>query len=150
MVLTLTITSMIRQSFTLDNYDWHITVFYAVHGYFVDEIMEALTAIGVRGRKARRAYMNLSSGNVNTGLTYAKDGQAVCVIGKASNAAQYADSIQHEVMHLAKFIGKAERLDPYGEEVCYIGGEIARKMWPKSKMLTSECGCYTYRIGKVL
>lgn len=141
---------MIRQSITLDNYDWHITMFYAVHGYYVDEIMEALHAIGVRGSKARRAYRNLSSGKINTGLTYAKDGRAVCVIGKASSAAQYADSIQHEVMHLAKFIGRAEGLDPYSEEVCYIGGEIARKAWNKTKYLTSECGCYTSKIKKVL
>ena len=125
-------------------------VFYSVHGYYVDEIMDALSAIGVCGRKARRAYRNLSSGKVNTGLTYAKDGCAVCVIGKASSAAQYADSIQHEVMHLANFIGKAEGLDPYGEDICYIGGEIARKMWEKTKLLTSECGCYTRKIGKVL
>lgn len=141
---------MIRQSITLDNYDWHISIYYAVHGYFVDEIMDNLVRIGVKGRKLRRAYNNLSSGKINTGLTYAKDGEAVCVIGKASSAAQYADSIQHEVMHLAKFIGKAERLSPYSEEVCYIGGEIARKMHPKSKLLTSECGCYTRKIGKVL
>lgn len=141
---------MIRQSITLDNYDWHISIYYAVHGYFVDEIMDNLVRIGVKGRKLRRAYNNLYSGKINTGLTYAKDGEAVCVIGKASSAAQYADSIQHEVMHLAKFIGKAERLSPYSEEVCYIGGEIARKMHPKSKLLTSECGCYTRKIGKVL
>lgn len=141
---------MIRQRITLDNYDWHISIYYAVHGYFVDEIMDNLVRIGVKGRKLRRAYNNLSSGKINTGLTYAKDGEAVCVIGKASSAAQYADSIQHEVMHLAKFIGKAERLSPYSEEVCYIGGEIARKMHPKSKLLTSECGCYTRKIGKVL
>lgn len=141
---------MIRQEITLDNYDWHITLYYAVHDYFVDDIMNELVSIGLSGRKLRQAYKNLSSGKLDTGLTYVNDGRAVCVIGKASSAAQYADSIQHEVMHLAKYIGKAERLNPYGEEVCYIGGEIARKMWPKSKLLTSECGCYTHRIGKRL
>lgn len=141
---------MIRQEFILDNYDWHITIYYAVHGYYVDEIIGELAEIGMKGRKLRRAYRNLTSGKINTGLTYVNNGNAVCVIGKASCAAQYADSIQHEVMHLAKFIGRAERLNPYGEEVCYIGGEIARKMHPKSKLLTSECGCYTHRIGKVL
>lgn len=149
-VWTLAIILMIRQSIELENYDWRISVYYAVHGYYVDEIMERLADVGMKGRKLRRAYRNLSSGKLNTGLTYAKDGEAVCVIGKASSAAQYADSLQHEVMHLAKFIGKAERLSPYSEEVCYIGGEIARKMWPKSKLLTSECGCYTRRIGREL
>lgn len=150
MAWTLKTTWMIRQDFTLDRYDWHITVFYAVHGYFVDEIIECLIAAGMRGRKLRRSYRKLSTGKINTGLTYARNGKAVCIIGKASSAAQYADSIQHEVMHVAKFIGRAERLNPYGEEVCYMGGEIARKMHPKSKLLTSECGCYTHRIGKRL
>ena len=141
---------MIKQKIHLDNYDWDITMYYAIHGYYVDEIVQNLVDIGIRGRKLEKARELLEEGKINTGLTYVKNGKAVCVIGKASCAAQYADSIQHEVMHLAKFIGRAERLDPYGEEVCYIGGEIARKMHPKTKMLTSECGCYTRRIGKVL
>lgn len=141
---------MIRQSFHLDRFDWTITIFYAVHGYYVEDIMDELKRIGIRGKKLAKAEENLTDGEVNSGLTYVNNGEAVCVIGIASSAAQYMDSIVHEVMHLAKFIGKAEGLDPYGEEVCYIGGEIARKMWPKSKLLTSECGCYTKRIDKVL
>lgn len=141
---------MIRQSFHLDRFDWTITIFYAVHGYYVEDIMDELKRIGIRGKKLAKAEENLTAGEVNSGLTYVNNGEAVCVIGIASSAAQYMDSIVHEVMHLAKFIGKAEGLDPYGEEVCYIGGEIARKMWPKSKLLTSECGCYTKRIDKVL
>ena len=141
---------MIRQSFHLDKFDWTITIFYAVHGYYVEDIMDELKRIGIRGKKLAKAEENLTAGEVNSGLTYVNNGEAVCVIGIASSAAQYMDSIVHEVMHLAKFIGKAEGLDPYGEEVCYMGGEIGRKMWPKSKLLTSECGCYTKRIDKVL
>lgn len=141
---------MIRQSFHLDRFDWTITIFYAVHGYYVEDIMDELKRIGIRGKKLAKAEENLTAGEVNSGLTYVNNGEAVCVIGIASSAAQYMDSIVHEVMHLAKFIGKAEGLDPYGEEVCYMGGEIGRKMWPKSKLLTSECGCYTKRIDKVL
>lgn len=141
---------MIKQKFRLDRFDWEITIFYAVHGYYVEDIMDDLKRIGIRGKKLAKAEENLTSGEINSGLTYVNNGEAICVIGIASSAAQYMDSIVHEVMHLAKFIGKAEGLDPYGEEVCYMGGEIGRKMWPKSKLLTSECGCYTRRIDKVL
>lgn len=141
---------MIKQKFRLDRFDWEITIFYAVHGYYVEDIMDDLKRIGIRGKKLAKAEENLTSGEINSGLTYVNNGEAVCVIGVASSAAQYMDSIVHEVMHLCKFIGKAEGLDPYGEEVCYIGGEIGRKMWSKSKLLTSECGCYTKRIDKVL
>ncbi len=141
---------MIRQEFTLDRYDWHITVYYAVHGYFVDEIMKDLERIGINGKHAIEARNMLSMGKLNTGLTYVNNGEAVCVIGKASSAHQYANSIHHEIMHLAINIGKAEGLPLHGEEVCYLGGEIAQKMWVKTKLLTSECGCYTKRIGRVL
>lgn len=141
---------MIKQRFRLDKYDWVITVFYAVHGYYPDDILYELRRIGISGKKLEQAEMNLFAGEINSGLTYVNKGEAICVIGLASSAEQYADSIQHEVMHLALFIGRGMGLDPYGEEVCYMGGEIARKMHPKSKLLTSECGCYTKRIGKVL
>lgn len=141
---------MIRQRFRLDKYDWVVTVYYAVHGYYPDDILADLKRIGLHGEQLKTAERNLTEGKVNSGLTYVNKDEAVCVIGVASSAAQYMNSIVHEVMHLCTFIGRAEGLDPYGEEVCYIGGEIAQKMWPKTKLLTSECGCYTKRIGKVL
>lgn len=141
---------MIKQRFILDNYDWDITVYYSVHGYFVDDIIEHLQRIGMSETKLNKAYENLSSGKLDTGMTYVSDGKAVCVIGKASSASEYANSIQHEIMHLAIFIAIAECIPLESEEVCYIGGEIAKKMHPKTKLLTSECGCYTHRIGKVL
>lgn len=141
---------MIKQRFILDNYDWDITVYYSVHGYYVDEIMEHLQWLGMSKSKLDKAYKNLSSGKLDTGMTYVSDGKAVCVIGKASDASEYANSIQHEIMHLAIFIAMAEGIPLEDEEVCYIGGEIAKKMHPKTKLLTSECGCYTHRIGKVL
>lgn len=125
-------------------------MFYSVHGYYVDEIMDSLVSIGIRGEKLDSAYELLSEGKLNTGLTYVKNGKAVCVIGKATNASQYADSIHHEIMHLAVFIAKSEGIPLDSEEVCYIGGEIARKAWSRTKLLTSECGCYTRRIRKVL
>ena len=141
---------MIRQRFRLDRHDWTVTVYYAVHGYYVDDIIGELRRIGISEKKMETARENLLAGEVNSGLTYVNNGEAVCVIGIASSAAEYMNSIVHEVLHLCKFIGRAEGLDPYGEEVCYIGGEIAQKMWPKTKLLTSECGCYTKRIDKVL
>lgn len=141
---------MIRQEFTLDNYDWHITVFYAVHGYYVDDIMEELCRIGISANVAKDALECLSEGKLNTGLTYVNNGNAICIIGKSSSASEYANSIQHEIMHLAIFISRAEGIELDSEEVCYIGGEIAQKMHTKTKLLTSQCGCYTERIGKNL
>ena len=38
---------MIRQRFTLEKYDWLVWVYYAVHGYYVDEVLERLKEMGV-------------------------------------------------------------------------------------------------------
>ena len=141
---------MIKQKVHLDNYDWDITMYYAIHGYYVDEIIDSFVDMGIRGEKLEKARELLEEGKINTGLTYVKNGKAVCVIGKASSAAQYADSIQHEIMHLAVFISIAEGIPLESEEVCYVGGEIARKAWSRTKLLTSEFGCYNWKIGKVL
>lgn len=141
---------MIKQRFALDNWNWDVRVYYAVHGYYVDEIVSRLMDMGISRKKLKKAEKLLTSGELNTGLTFVKNGRALAVIRRAENAAEYADSIQHEVMHLALFIGREEGLNPFGEEVCYMGGEIAKKMWPASKLLTSECGCYTNYIGREL
>lgn len=141
---------MIKQEFILDNYDWRITVYYAIHGYYVDDIMETLSDLGINSEAAKSAFELLNSGRLNTGLTFCKDRKALCVIGMAENAVQYMNSIVHELMHLAIFISRSEGIPLDSEEVCYIGGEIAEKMFPKSKLLTSECGCYTQRIDKRL
>lgn len=141
---------MIKQIIKLDRYDWTITMYYAVHSYHVDDIIGELCGMGIRGKMLASAYKHLSSGKVDTGLTYVNDGRALCVIGKASDASEYANSIQHEIMHLAIFIAMAEGIPLESEEVCYIGGEIAQKAHPKTKLLTSKCGCYTDKIGKTL
>lgn len=141
---------MIKQEFKLDKYNWYITVFYAVHGYFVEDIMEYLYELGINSETANSAFDLLNSDKLNTGLTFAKNNKAVCVIGMADNASQYMNSIVHEIMHLAVFISRSEGIPLDSEEACYIGGEIAQKMHTKTKLLTSECGCYTKRIDKKL
>ena len=131
---------MIRQKIHVRG--WKVWVYYAVHEYYAEEIMENLRYIGISEREALRAFRNLSSGKVNTGLTYANKHMAVVVIGMASSASEYANSISHETHHLSVFIAKHEGIALDSEEVCYIAGEIAEKMHPVAKLLTSECGCY--------
>ena len=135
-----TSSTMIRQKIRVRG--WKVWVYYAVHEYYAEEIMENLRYIGISEREAQRATNNLCSGKKNTGLTYANKHMAVMVIGLASSAAQYANSISHETHHLGVFIAKHEGIRLDSEEVCYISGEIAEKLHPVAKVLTSECGCY--------
>ena len=71
---------MIRQEFILPRYDWHVSVYYSVTTYWTREIMDELRRVGCRGESLRRAYRNLESGNLNTGITYSNFGRCDTVM----------------------------------------------------------------------
>ena len=140
---------MIVQTFHLKKYGWRVRVFYAVSHYHVERIVEALREIGCRGRKLRSARESLSRAEIDTGLTYSNylRRETVMVIGMASTAAEYENSIRHETHHLHMHIAEACGLDPYGEPVAYLVGETARAMHGVASRLTCECCLKDVRRG---
>lgn len=132
---------MIRQQFQLERADgWRVTCFYAVTHYETEAIMSDLERAGCRGKNLESAYENLSSGKLNTGLCYSGDGESVLVISCASSPAQFLNSLVHELHHMASHIASTLGYDQKGEEVCYIAGEAAEKMYPvASKFLCEHC-----------
>lgn len=120
---------------------WHITAFYPVTCFHVREIMSALYAIDCSQENLRRAYKNLSSGQLNNGLTYSNYQlrETVTVFAKSTSPAQYFNLILHELHHAAVQIATANGIDLAGEEVCYINGDIAQAMFPIAKQFLCEC-----------
>ncbi len=122
---------MIRQTLQLGRAgNWEVTAYFAVTHYEVEEIMTTLERVGCKGRNLATAYENLSSGNFNTGLCFSGDGESVLVISVASSGQQFANSVFHEVHHLASQIAQDLGWDLMGEGVCYLAGEIGQKMHP--------------------
>ncbi len=122
---------MIRQQFQLERAgDWLVTAYYAVTHYEVEEIMHTLADAGADDKSLDRAYDNLASGKLNTGLCYSGKGESVLVISVTSSGQQFANSAFHEVHHLATQIAATLGMDLKGEEVCYLAGEIGQKMHP--------------------
>lgn len=132
---------MIRQQFTLDRADgWFVTAYYAVTHYEVDEILRTLAEAGADDKSLDRAYENLSSGNLNTGLCYSGNGESVLVVSCATSPAQFFNSLVHELHHLASHIASALGYDQKGEEACYIAGETAERMYKvANKFLCEHC-----------
>ncbi len=122
---------MICSSFSLKKYDWQVYSFFAVTHYDVEAIMEALWNVGCDGHNAKRAFNNLSSGSINNGLTYSNPNsrQSVIVIGLSSDASEFCNSFVHEISHLCRHISRHIGMDPNGEEVCYLSGNIAQEMF---------------------
>ena len=133
---------MIRQKITLPDYDnWTIYAYYATTRYAVDEIMERLWEIGMDANNARQAFENLSMGNLNTGLCYSNYSmrKSVLVIALTSSPAEFINSWHHELEHLESHIGKVFNLDPTGEDIAYLSGELAMGMYPRIKHLICDC-----------
>ena len=85
---------MIRQRFTLEKYGWDVYTYYAVDTYYVDEIIDNMYSIGCDGGMLRTAYDNMSSGKMNTGVTYSnfRDRKTIMVIAITSSAKEFEKS----------------------------------------------------------
>lgn len=132
---------MIRQTIFLERAGgWKVTCFYAVTHYEVEEIMHTLAEAGADDKSLDRAYDNLSSGDLNTGLCYSGNGESVLVVSCATSSAQLLNSIFHESHHASSQIANALGWDLMGEEVCYLSGEIGQQMYPiVSHYLCENC-----------
>lgn len=132
---------MIRQTIYLDTYDILVHAYYATTQYYVEEILDRLYEIGCRGHNLRRAEENLASGKLNTGLTYysPQHREAVMVIALTSSAAEFFNSLMHELSHLTAYIAKDNGISFTGEEVAYLEGDLAREIFPKTKPLLCDC-----------
>lgn len=130
---------MIRQDIYLDKEDWQIIAYYAVTHFEVDEIMRTLQEAGCRGKNLEIAYENLSLGKPNMGLCFSRDGVSVLVVSVASSKSQFLNSLVHEIYHSATHIAKDLGYDLTGEDVCYLAGEIAEKMYPVVGKYLCQC-----------
>lgn len=122
---------MIRQRFALPRYGWSIYAYYVVTIPDADEILDALVGIGCHGEDLQRAYGNLTSGRLDTGLTYSNSDtrETIMVFAKTSSAKEFMQSYKHETGHLQSHIAQTFGIDPHGEEIQYIGDDIVEKTW---------------------
>lgn len=135
---------MMKQCIYLDSCGWTLTVYYVVSVPDIDAILDKLESTGCKEKELCKAERNLLSGDLNVGLTYSnlETRSTVMVIGAADSPEQFADTLIHERGHLVMHISRADGLDPFGEEVQYINGEAARKMFSvSSKFLCEHCRC---------
>lgn len=133
---------MIRQHFTLPQYRWNVYAYYVVTKPNADEILDALVHIGCGGEHLEGAYNNLTSGKLDTGLTYSNSDtrETVIVFAKTSSAKEFQQSYKHETGHLQTHIAQTFGIDPYGEEIQYIGDDIVEATWEIAKgLLCDHC-----------
>lgn len=132
---------MIRQVAYLPEYDWVIKAYFAVSSYWTGEIMAELAFAGADEEQMWKSYYSLSSGNLDEGICFsgADTRTSILVVAKTSSAAEFYNSTTHEFCHLAAQIAQIVGVNPAGEEVAYMVGEMARDFYPSIKHLLCEC-----------
>lgn len=132
---------MIRQVAYLPEFDWVIKAYFSVSDYWTDEIMAELAFAGANEEQMWKSYYSLTSGNLDEGICFsgADTRTSILVVAKTSSAAEFYNSTTHEFCHLAAQIARIIGVDPAGEEVAYMVGEMARDFYPSVKHLLCEC-----------
>lgn len=131
---------LLGQEFTLTKWDWHVRVFYVVDLIPIDFIIEELYGIGCDKNDINDAISVLDNDEDNRGITFSndKERESIIVIGETSCPAQFSNSFDHEKLHLAMHIARVDNIDPFGEELAYLAGEIGLQTFPVAKRFLCE------------
>lgn len=118
---------MIRQQIYLDSADWQLTILYDVRPNNASEVIHRLQRMGCSPRYLDKATDVLLSGTPNEGLTYTNEGAhcSLIVVGHVTDLSEALSTLSHEKQHLEQSICRAYNLDPYGETIAYISGDIS-------------------------
>lgn len=135
---------MIKATITLPKYGWRVHAYIAVSSYYTDEILKGMEQLGASEKHLADAYDNLSSGQLNNGLTYtsSEKRETIWVVALTSSAREFMDSVVHEIRHLEQHIANECGINENSEEACYLCGDIAYRLFPYCKKLLCEhCRC---------
>ena len=132
---------MIRHTFYIWEHSWTFRAYFAINGYWANEILGHLWRIGADMDVMRSANKNLRSGQLNTGLTYTSraNRETVMVVALASSGAEFFNSFCHELKHAEEHIGDVIGIDPKSEQAAYFRGGLAREMYPHVRHLLCDC-----------
>lgn len=132
---------MKRHEFHIVQHDWVVKAFVDTSLDDLDAILRELRSIGAGAEVIRLAYENLSSGKLNTGLTYASPWtrETVIVVSRASSAEEYFNSIVHEIAHAGVYTCDALGIDLKSEQAAYFQGGLARDLYPCIRELLCDC-----------
>lgn len=132
---------MKKQVFHIMQHDWIVKAYIDTDVEDSYEILDELRSIGADMDVMIKAYKNLNSGELNTGLTYASpwNRETVIVVSRATSAKEYFNSIVHEIAHAGIYTCTALGIDIKSEEAAYFQGGLARDLFPCIKDFLCEC-----------
>lgn len=136
---------MIVQDIYLQDYDWSIRVYYAVHEYFISNILIDLLDIDCDEESFFKIKRLMETGKDNIGFTYTNTEMraSLMLIGKTDSSDEFQDTFDHEKGHLVMHISSALEIPVYSEDYQYLAGEVGKRMFKVAKrFLCDHCRQY--------
>ena len=131
---------MIVQELSLGKYSWNVKVYYAISFYSTEEIIEDLLDLGCEEEDIALTLESMDEDAFDFASTHTNllQRRTVIILGKSSSAKEFANTLAHEVGHLAAHISIADNIDPFGEEIQYLAGKITEEMFDVSERFLCE------------
>lgn len=133
---------MTTQVIYLQDYNWLLKVYYLTDFNNRELVLEELDSIGCSTDIMSQIYNMFEHEEYNRGFTYTDYNLHVTfvIIGTATTATEFQNTLDHEKGHAATHIATFFELDPYGEQLQYLQGLIGQKMFRKAKyFLCDSC-----------
>lgn len=121
---------MIGSYFTIFKYDWKVKVFYNIKKQDIGLCIKELNKLTHKKRFHKECYDTLYTNKTDRAYIYTSyiKHESVIFIGVPSSTGELMDTITHEANHLKSHIATYYNLNEKDEEVCYIIGNIVKKM----------------------
>lgn len=132
---------MINLTLEIPSFGWTVHFHAAVTCYHTESIIHELREMKCPQPTLKKAYDLMRSCELNTGITYSDSSlrRSVIVVGLTADAAEFLNSLEHEVRH---FVDDLVIANGYydKEDIAYLTGELNRKLYPYVHRLLCD-GC---------
>lgn len=123
-----------RQDFTLDGYDWRVTIWYTVDEDGKRDVVRELEGMGCDRRTMMSVRNNLRKAAPDTGFAYSSypGRRSVIVLHKATSVGEFVNTFEHEKNHVEMHICEALGIDPFSEDAAHLSGDLGQKVFEEA------------------
>ena len=109
-------------------HNWTIRFFFSFDKSDKAAIVNALFWADAPNSIVSQVSKNIQAGRLNEGFCYSNTELRRTVLGTgiAENGPEVLDSMVHEIIHICQHVALQDGMDPFGEPIAYLGGDIAR------------------------
>lgn len=109
---------------------WEIVFMFSFDAYDKERVLSALLWADAPDSIISQVSENISAGRLNEGFCFSNplERKTVVAIGRTSTGPEFLDTTVHEITHIAQDIAHTDGIDPWGEDIAYLTGDISHEI----------------------